>query len=75
MEDYLNTDNETLLSLLAQHTAEYTKLYTDNVNPDRVLILKGSIEQIQAAIAARKRTEENTSSSNDNINFSGESVA
>jgi hypothetical protein len=75
LENYAGTNNETLLSLLAQHTAEYTMLYTENVDPDRQLLLKNSIEKIQEEISSRKALEENSSGTSDDINSSGEIVA
>ncbi|MEO7924087.1 MAG: hypothetical protein ABIR30_10435 [Chitinophagaceae bacterium] len=70
--DYNMVDQEVLIDMLAKHTAAYTSLYTQNGNPDELENLRTIMVKIQTAITARKRTNENTSTTGDNVSFTGD---
>lgn len=74
MTDYRTIEQNVLIELLSKHTAEYTKLLTENGNREQLDKLNKEIIAIQKEFNYRKKLEQYTDSSTDYI-YSGSDVA
>ena len=67
MTDYRTTEQNVLIGLLSKHTADYTKLLTENGNRQQLEKLKIEIIAIQKEINYRKKFDQYTADSKDYI--------
>jgi hypothetical protein len=55
--DYSAFNQEELMNLLATHTAEYTRIYSEGIEPEKLDYLKKAIISIQNEIKSRKKKD------------------
>lgn len=56
MHQFKEMSNAALINLLAEHTASYTQMLTNNIKTDEFYICKQTIEMLTAEFRARKQS-------------------
>lgn len=74
MTDYRTASHNVLIGLLSQHTADYTKLLTENGNRQQLDKLKKEIVAIQKEINYRQKLNKYKSASTDYIFFTDSDI-
>ena len=70
--EYQHLENSVLLDMLAEYTARYTRMMTEDEKAEEFYAFKRTIEQLTYEIELRKNLENNSTISNPDISFAQE---